>query len=378
MSAALYVANAADLERAVSLLAASDFVALDTEFMRESTYYPLLCLIQAATPDACVIVDPLAVKDLHPLWNLLDDRRRVKVLHAARQDIEVMSQAPRAIDGVRSSGLDGTIPGPIFDTQLAAALLGHPAQIGYGNLVAERLGHTLAKGHARTDWTRRPLSNEQLEYAADDVRYLVPLYADLRTALASNGRLAWLEEESLKLDDPGLFRTEPEDAWRRLKGLDRLKPGQRLAAKLLASWRETRAMKHDRPRGWILPDEALREIAERLPTSSDELEQLRSLPAGVIRKSGEDLIAISAQARRDAELEPPLVFPGKPESEQLARVTKLMSLVRAQAEEMKIAPELLATRRDIEQLVFSGRTESIGAGWRREVIGERLIALTQP
>jgi ribonuclease D len=371
MSAVLYVATAEDLQRAVTLLAPSAFVALDTEFMRESTYYPMLCLIQAATADTCVIIDPLAVKDLEPLWRLLDDRNRLKVLHAARQDIEVMSQAPRSSDGVRQDH----IPGPIFDTQLAAAFLGHPAQIGYGNLVAERLGHTLAKGHARTDWTRRPLSDEQLAYAADDVRYLVPLYEDLRSALIANGRLEWLEEESLKLEDPALFRTEPQDAWRRLKGLDRLRPAQRLAAKLLASWRELRAMKHDRPRGWILPDEALREVAERLPTDAAQLEQLRSLPAGIVRKSGEDLLEISAQAQRDAHNEPPFVVPGKPESEQLARVTKLMSLVRTQAEEMKIAPELLATRRDVEHLVFSGRAEGINSGWRREVIGERLLAL---
>jgi len=263
----------------------------------------------------------------------------------------------------------------VFDTQMAAALLGHPAQIGYGSLVAERLSHTLAKGHARTDWTRRPLSNEQLIYAADDVRYLVPLYANLRTELAAAGRLAWLEEDMRELEDPALFRTEPQDAWRRLKGLDRLKPAQRLVAKLLAAWRETRAMTHDRPRGWILPDDALREIAERMPTSPDQFEQMRFVPAGTARKSGEELLTIVAQAQRDAANEPSLAPPGKPEAEQLARVTRLMALVRSQADEMKIAPELLATRRDVEQLVFSGKTENIGSGWRLQVIGERLMAL---
>lgn len=375
MSSVLYVATPADLERAIALLAPSDFIALDTEFMRESTYYPMLCLIQAATPDGCVLIDPLALKDLQPLWTLLDDRRRLKVLHAARQDLEVMSQAPRDASASKPDNLDSNIPGPIFDTQIAAALLGLPAQIGYGSLVAERLGNTLAKGHARTDWTRRPLSDEQVAYAADDVRYLVPLYANLKAALEANGRTAWLEEESRKLEDPSLFRTDPQDAWRRLKGLERLKPAQRLAAKLLAAWRETRAMKHDRPRGWILSDESLREIAERLPASVAALEELRSLPAGVVRKNGEELLAISAQAQRDSALEPPTVAPGKPESEQLARVTKLMSLVRTQAEQMQIAPELLATRRDVEQLVFSGRTDALRNGWRRDVIGERLISL---
>jgi ribonuclease D len=374
MSDVLYVSSSADLQRAIALLARSEFIALDTEFMRESTYYPILCLVQAATADACVIVDPLALKDLQPLWELLDERKRVKVLHAARQDLEVMSLAPRT--GLASALPEGgRIPGPIFDTQLAAAFLGLPAQIGYGNLVAERLGHTLAKGHARTDWTRRPLSSDQLSYAADDVRYLVPLYADLRAALVNAGRLEWLQEEALKLEDPAIFRTEPQDAWRRLKGLDRLKPVQRVAAKLLAAWREEKAMKHDRPRGWILPDEGLREIAERLPTSRAQLDDLRLVPAGVVRKNAEELIGVIAQAQREAQHEAPYELPGRPDPDQVSLVTRLMSVVRSQAEQMKIAPELLATRRDVEQLVFSGRTQAIGSGWRRGVIGERLLEL---
>jgi ribonuclease D len=372
MSAVLYVSTAADLHRAIELLAPSDFIALDTEFMRESTYYPILCLIQAATAAGTVIIDPLALNDLQPFWEFLDDRKRVKVLHAARQDLEVMSQAPRFPGAARD---DGKIPGPIFDTQLAAAFLGHPSQIGYGNLVAERLRHTLAKGHARTDWAKRPLSPEQLEYAADDVRYLVPLYLELRGALHDAGRLEWHEEEASKLEDPSLYRTEPQEAWRRLKGLDRLKPVQRAAAKLLAAWRETKAMKHDRPRGWILPDEGLRELAERLPASAPQLEDFRFVPAGVLRKNAEELLEVIAQAHREAQHEAAYDPPGRPDPDQVARVTKLMSVVRTQAEQMKIAPELLATRRDIEQLVFSGKTQAIGSGWRRGVIGERLLAL---
>jgi ribonuclease D len=375
MSAVLYVSTSADLQQALAMLSNSEFVALDTEFMRESTYYPILCLLQAATADGCAIIDPLAVKDLQPLWDFLDDRRRVKVIHAARQDLEVMSQAPRSGPDGTLPTPDGKIPGPIFDTQLAAGFLGHPAQIGYGNLVAERLGHTLAKGHARTDWTRRPLSSEQLEYAADDVRYLVPLYQNLRNALIEKSRLEWLAEETAKLEDPSLFRTEPHDAWRRLKGLDRLKPTQRVAAKLLAGWRETKGMKHDRPRGWILPDEALREIAERLPTASAQFEDLRAVPAGVVRKSGDELLEVVAQAQRESLHEPAYELPGRPDPDQVARVSKLLSVVRTQAEEMQIAPELLATRRDVEQLVFSGRAHGISTGWRRAAIGERLLAL---
>ena len=333
--------------------------------MRESTYYPRLCLIQAATAACCALIDPLALTDLGPLWNFLADRQRIKVLHAARQDMEVLSLTHDT----------PALPGPIFDTQVAAALLGSPPQIGYGALVSERLSHTLPKGHTRTDWSRRPLSAEQIEYAADDVRYLVPLYADLRADLESAGRLAWLYEDTSELEQIDMHRTEPQAAWRRLKGLDRLQPEQRAAAKLLAEWRETAAIRSDKPRGWILADDALRQIAELLPANVQELEHVRSLPPGVVRRRGEELLSLLQRARAQAGNEAAPVMPPRPDAQKLALVTKLMNFTRTQAQEMKISPETLATRRDVEQLVFSGRTGHLLEGWRRDVIGERLIAL---
>jgi ribonuclease D len=366
-----------ELAQGLDLLSRSDFVVLDTEFMRESTYYPVLCLIQAATSESCVVIDPLAAPlsegaKLQPLWEFLADRKRLKVLHAARQDLEVISQAMQSLDAPPA-----TIPGPIFDTQIAAGLLGHAAQVGYGGLVTQRLGLTLEKGHARTDWSKRPLSVEQLAYAADDVRYLAPLYLNVRDALEAKGRLEWLREEGRELEDPRLYRTEPQDAWRRLKGLDRLQPPQRAVAKLLANWRESRAMQSDKPRGWILSDDTLREIAERLPTSVAALEKVRSLPAGVIRKRGDELAALVAQGKENSGDEPPSFVPSRPEPEVLGRITQLLAFVRAEAERLSIAPELLATRRDVEQLVFSGRAEHLLSGWRREVLGERLVAMAQ-
>ena len=369
MHPALFVSTPAELLHAVSLLGSSEFIALDTEFMRESTYFPRLCLLQAATADSCVLIDPLALTDLSPLWDLLADRKRMKVLHAARQDLEVLSVSMR----------DRALPGPIFDTQVAAALLGHPAQIGYGSLVAERLGHSLAKGHTRTDWARRPLSEDQLQYAADDVRYLVPLYADLSAALDAAGRLSWLFEETQELEQPEVHRTEPEQAWRRLKGLDRLQPKQRAAAKLLAQWREETAVRSDKPRGWILADECLREMAERLPATTAELEQVRNLPPGVVRRRGEEILGLIERARDAAANEAAAVTPQRPDPRAVARVTHLMSYTRAQAEQLKISPELLATRRDVEQLVFSSRAEHLLTGWRRDVIGQRLVEMaSQP
>lgn len=372
MQPAPLITTSAELLHALERLAPADFVALDTEFMRESTYFPKLCLVQIAAPTSdgadvfCALIDPLAVPDLQPLWDFLNDRRRTKVLHAARQDLEVLSVA-----------MHGALNGPIFDTQIAAALLGEPAQVGYGALVASRLGQQLEKGHTRTDWSRRPLSAEQLQYAEDDVRYLVPLYQNLRDALEAAGRTPWLYEETHELEQPGLHRTEPEAAWKRLKGLDRLRPEQRATAKLLAHWREETAVKHDKPRGWILADDALREIAERLPATTQELENVRSLPPGIVKRRGEELLALITRGREQGASEPAWNVPPRPEPQQLAQVTKLMSLARATAEELKISPEILATRRDVEQLVFSRRTERLGAGWRKAIIGDRLIAKLQ-
>lgn len=371
VSAPFYASTESELAHALSLLAASEFVALDTEFMRESTYFPRLCLLQAATADHCVLIDPLAIADMGALWDFLLDRKRLKVLHAARQDMETLSLA---IAQARPQS-EPRVPGPIFDTQIAAAMLGHAGQIGYGGLVEARLGHTLTKGQARTDWTRRPLHPEQLSYAADDVRYLVPLYQDLRNALATAGRVEWAAEENALLEDPGLYRTEPADAWRRLKGLERLRPGQRGVAKMLAQWRETRAMKSDKPRGWIIADDALRELAERLPKSPAELEQIRTLTEGTVKRQGDELLRLVCEGQANASSEAEAMIPQKPDPQQLARVTRLMNVVRAEAARLHIAPELLATRRDAEQLVFSGRTDHLQRGWRAQAIGERLIAL---
>ncbi len=370
MTPALWISTTDELSRALELLSGSPFVALDTEFMRERTYYASLCLIQAATPHACVIIDPLAITDLQPLWQFLADRNRLKVLHAARQDLEVLSQAmaPRPAPDAPLV----TIPGPIFDTQIAAALLGSPAQVGYATLVTERLGHTLPKGQTRTDWSQRPLTAEQVTYAADDVRYLVPLYTHLRDALELRGRRQWQEEEALELEDARLYRIEPVDAWRRLKGLDRLQPMQRATAKLLAAWRESRAMLKDKPRGWILTDESLREIAERLPNTREQLEAIGGLSGNFLRKRSDEILALIAQGRSGAAAEGPAFVSSRPEPQQMARVTRLLALVREEASRSSIAPELLATRRDIEQLVFAARADHLLQGWRRAVIGERL------
>ncbi len=372
MPPALLITTDAQLGPALKMLSGSNFVALDTEFMRERTYYASLCLIQVATADACAIIDPLAGVDLQPLWTFLNDRSRLKVLHSGRQDLEVLTQAmtPPSTDGQASVA---SVPGPIFDTQVAAALLGSPAQVGYATLIAERLGHTLPKAHTRTDWSRRPLSAEQLDYAADDVRYLVPLYLDLRAALSARGRMEWQAEEARDMEDPSLYRIEPADAWRRLKGLERLRPDQRATVKLLAQWRETRAMRKDKPRGWILADESLRAIAERMPTSRVELDTVEGLSSNFLHKRSEAIVDLVKQGRANAASEAPATIPGRPDPALVARASRLLALVRSEAQRLEVAPELLATRRDIEQIVFSGRSDHMTTGWRRDAIGEKLL-----
>lgn len=367
LPATVYVDTPEALARALQTLERAEFVALDTEFMRESTFYPKLCLVQLASLDACALIDPLAIDDLDPLWTFLSARSRLKVLHAGRQDLEVLAvRAPHALP-----------LSPIFDTQIAAALLGQSAQIGYGALVSLRLGVSLAKGHTRTDWTRRPLSADQLEYAADDVRYLAQLYADLRSELEQKGKLNWLEEEAHTLERADTFQVDPQQAWQRLRGLDRLRPEQRATAKLLAAWREELAIKYDKPRGWILSDEALREVSERMPQDASALAKIRSLPEGVVRRRGADLLDIVKRGELLKGTEADVQRPIRPEPTQLALVTKLMNFVRAHAQTLEVSPEVLATRRDVEQLVFSGRADHLLDGWRREAVGERLLALAE-
>jgi ribonuclease D len=362
MRDATLVTSQAALDAAAFRLQAAARLAIDTEFMRERTYFPQLCLVQVATEADCILVDPLAGLDLSPLHAVLADERKLKILHAARQDLEVLS-----ITG-------GRVPGPIFDTQVAAALLGFAPQIGYAELVARQLGHSIDKGQTRTDWSRRPLTPEQLAYAADDVHHLLQLHVDLASALEAKGRADWATEETSALADPALYRTEPQDAWRRLKGLGRMSGVEQSAARALAEWRERRAIESDKPRGWILADEALLALASLAPRSIEDLERIRALPPAVVRRRGEELLRLIGAARDAAEAGPQVAMPRRPTPEELALAAKYMKVVRAEAEALGIAPELLATRRDVEALAQEARDNALLRGWRRGVIGEKLLA----
>lgn len=341
-------------------LAAADAIALDTEFLRERTYRAVLALVQAATPEFATCIDPLALADLTPLVPLLTAARPIKVMHAARQDVEVLFPAVGHVQ-------------PVFDTQIAAALAGMPAQIGYGDLVRRTLGVELAKSHTRADWTRRPMPPEQIEYALDDVRYLLPLKQSLQEQLERLGRLSWLTQELAALAGSQGFAVDPQQAWLRVKGLRGLDAGRQRLAQELAAWRERRAIERDRPRGWILDDLSLREIVGRVPRTIEELGAIPELPPGTIKHSGTEILA-RVRAAQIPDPPPPLNIRYRPDPAQTALVKKLIAINQAKATELSLSPEILATRRDLEQLAEGRQDIAALQGWRLEVIGRQLLA----
>ena len=341
-------------------LATHATIGLDTEFLRERTYRAELCLLQLSAAHAATCVDPIAVADLGALAGPLTAPAVVKVMHASRQDLEVLLPA---VGLVR----------PVFDTQIAAALAGFAAQVGYAELVRRLLGIELPKTHTRTDWSRRPLSAEQIEYALDDVRHLIPLKLALEEQLEKLGRSPWLAEELAGLGDARSLATDPQEAWRRVKGLGGLDPGRERLARELAAWRERRAMERNRPRGWILDDAALRELIARVPRSRAALEAIAEVPAGVVRHCGEELLACIGAAKIP-EPAPPLAARQRPDPLKSALARKLATVNQAVATQLGISPEVLATRRDLERLAEGGDDIPALRGWRRGVIGEKLLA----
>ncbi|HJS89154.1 MAG TPA: ribonuclease D [Steroidobacteraceae bacterium] len=356
-----HIADTADaVTELAARLATQTTIGLDTEFLRERTYRAQLCLLQLSAGAEATCVDPIAVRSLSALAGPLTAVGVVKVMHASRQDLEVLLPA---LGLVR----------PVFDTQIAAALAGFAAQVGYAELVRRLLGIELPKAHTRTDWSRRPLSAEQIEYALDDVRHLVPLKLSLEERLDKLGRSVWLAEELVALADPRSLATDPEEAWRRLKGLGSLDPDRERLARELAAWRERRAMERNRPRGWILDDAGLREVIARVPRSLAALEAIAEVPAGVVRHCGQELLACIAAAKVP-DPPPALATRQRPDPLKSALARKLGAVNQAVARELGISPEVLATRRDLERLAEGSQDIAALTGWRRDVVGEQLLA----
>ena len=360
------ITSTSDLSDTCSRLADGDFVTVDTEFMREQTFWPDLCLIQLANAREEVIVDPLADGiDLGPFYELMGNRNVVKVFHAARQDIEIVySEA-------------GLIPTPVFDTQVAAMVCGFGESVSYVNLVKKVTGRDLDKSSRFTDWSRRPLSEKQLTYALGDVTHLRDIYTHLRTELAATDRASWLDEEMAELTDPGTYESHPDNAWQRLKM--RVKNRKALAVLMeLAAWRERMAQTQDVPRGRILRDEALYDIANQLPTSTDQLSELRTLSEGFSRSQrAKDIVdAVRRGIDRDPKTVPPLPRNQPLSAEATAIIELLKVLLKAAAARHRVAPRLIAGSEDLERIASEAEPDVPALkGWRRQLFGEDALRL---
>jgi ribonuclease D len=361
------ITETAELKALVAELEPGPYVAIDTEFMRDSTYWPKLCLIQAAGPEVEAIIDPLAPGiDLKPFYKLLAARPAVKVFHAARQDIEIFHHQ------------GGVIPEPFFDTQIAAMVCGFGEAASYETLVRKLAKADIDKSARFTDWSRRPLSKRQLEYALADVTHLRLVYEILAKELEKTGRARWVEEEEATLKDPVTYRLDPAEAWRRLKP----RSGNKRFLSVLAgvaAWREREAQARDVPRNRILKDEAVLEIAAHPPPDAEHLSQIRALPNGYANsRAGKALIATIAEAMTAT---PPEGMPGPerrgrgPEPSQAA-LDLLKTLLRLRATQFRVAARLVADTEDLERLA-SGDDEGVRAlhGWRAEVFGRDAVAL---
>lgn len=289
MNDVLYLVDQPALIEFCTGLRGASWLALDTEFIREQTYYPQLCLIQVASADQIACIDPQALPSLEPLMEVLYDPTVTKVLHAAYQDLEIFYY------------LRGAVPTPIFDTQLAASVLGYGNQVGYANLAQQMLNVELEKTHTRVNWQQRPLAPEWLAYAADDVRYLREIYRRQWTMLVERGELEKLAEHFAALTDPARYQPQPQEAWRRIRDHQRLRGGpQQAVLQALAAWREEQAIRNDRPRRWILHDGPLLDMARCLPADLDRLAQIHGLPPATLRRHGETLLTLIAAARAES------------------------------------------------------------------------------
>jgi ribonuclease D len=359
------ITTTAELTSVCARLAKHPVITVDTEFLRETTYYPLLCVVQLASPDEAVVVDALAEGiDLKPFFDLMSNEGVLKVFHAARQDIEIIWHQANII------------PHPIFDTQVAAMVLGYGDSIAYDALVERVTGHRPDKTHRFTDWSRRPLTEAQLEYAVADVTHLRDVFAALDADLKKRRRSDWVSEEMEILTSPKTYDFHPGRAWERLKSRVR-KPKDLAVLMEVAAWREQEAQSRNVPRSRVLKDDAVGDIATHAPTSLERLATLRSLPRGFEKsKWGSDIIAaVQRGLARDLHALPKIEKP-RNNSNGAAIVEMLKVLLRMTSERHAVASKVIATVDDLEQIAADDKAD-VGAlhGWRRELFGEAALAL---
>lgn len=340
----------------VEAMARRPWIVVDTEFLRERTFYPQLCLVQIADSEQAAVIDVLAIEDLSALTRLLCDAPVTKIFHSAEQDLEVLLHTL------------GRMPAPLFDTQLAGPLIGLDDQMGYARMIDALLGVSLSKTHTRTDWSRRPLPSGALEYAADDVRYLAVAYPLIVSRLEALGRLAWAQSDAARLSSPTRFEPEIDRAWRRIKAWVHLAPQQQQILAELAAWRERQAIAADRPRRWILSDQTVMAIAERAPETDVALADTPDLPEKTLMRQGEELLAAVARGRA----RPPVVLDpdaGPPDAHTKRRIKIGMQALDAAARASNIPASAIASRSEVARLVAGHRDLRLLEGWRAEIAG---------
>lgn len=352
-----WVADRNQFEELCRQLHAAPWLALDTEFHRESSYYSEFCLLQVASPTQIALIDVLAIASLEPMWDLLLRTKATTIIHAAFQDLEIIYQQ------------SGNLPHVVFDTQLAAALLGWGDQVGYGPLVERLCGKVLSKTSARTNWRQRPLTPEQIEYASDDVRFLGDIFTLQTQTLRDQGKEEWFVEESIRRYRHSQFIVMPDEAWRSVSGRKFLKPQQMPVLKVITAWRETLARKKNLPRRWVVEDNALIAVARTPPTTKAELEQLDLFTPRFIEEFGEELIYVVDQARTavntDEWNQPNYQVLTKLQKEKLARIT---AQVRELSVQLQVTPTLLATRGELECVVRGGSDVFRDSPWRHRLL----------
>ena len=361
------IETTAELKAACDIFAKSDFVTVDTEFLRESTFWPQLCLIQIASPDHEALIDPLAKGlDLKPFFDLMADASVVKVFHAARQDLEIIHH------------LGGIIPHPLFDTQVAAMVCGFGDSVSYDQLVQKITGKHIDKSSRFTDWSHRPLSQKQLDYALADVTHLRDIYASLKAELEREGRAHWLEDEMAVLETPETYDLHPDDAWTRMKMRVR-KPSELAVLMKVTAWREREARNRDVPRGRILKDDAIYEIAQQQPRDAEALGKLRTVPRGWERSaSGAAIVAAVNEALAIPKEElPKIAKPYQPNEGTQSAVELLKVLLKLTAEREGVAAKIIANTDDLEKIASEGEKADVQAmhGWRKELFGDRALKL---
>lgn len=361
----MLITNATQLAAFVKRARTSDVLAIDTEFLREKTYWPRLCLLQLGTEDEAVAIDPFAVKDLTPITELLLDEGIVKLFHAASQDLEILYHEL------------GVLPKPVFDTQAAAALLGHTLHIGYAALVQGECDVRLKKADSYTDWSRRPLTQSQIEYALDDVVYLPRIYRSMMAKLGEKGRSDWLDKDFEDLIDPKRYVADPRSRYLKLRRVNQLSRCQLSAAREVAAWRESTAMRRNIPRKWIISDEQIVEACKREPASLDELFMVRGIRDSLSMSDARAALdAILCGLCAPEEEWPVQYVPARHENNVDAQVDLMTSLVRLRARENDIAFAVLTSHDELVRIA-RGYTDDceLLTGWRKAMVGDELMEL---